>query len=100
MENTLADGFKGERAIVTPYNVRVYQAQNDITKQMYITHIGYYPEAKYHYRVREEGAKENIFIYCEKGIGWIEYKEERFVLKENCFFILPPPGGEACVRCR
>jgi hypothetical protein len=32
-----------------------------------MTHIGYYPDAKYHYRVREEGAPEHILIYCEKG---------------------------------
>jgi len=89
MENTLGDGFKGERAIVTPYNVRTYQATNEITQHMYITHIGYYPDAKYHYRVREVGAGENIFIYCEKGRGWVEYKGERFLLKENCFFIIP-----------
>ena len=89
MENTLADGFKGERAIVTPYNIRAYQAGNEITKQMYITHIGYYPDAKYHYRVQEEGASENIFIYCEKGRGWIEFGGERSVLEENCFFIIP-----------
>lgn len=89
MESTLADGFRGERAIVTPYSIRVYQAENDITKQMYITHIGYYPDAKFHFREREVGANENIFIYCEKGRGWIEYNEERFLLKENCFFIIP-----------
>ncbi|NDV57857.1 AraC family transcriptional regulator [Bacteroides sp. 519] len=89
MENFLADGFKGERAIVTPYNIRTYQAGNEITKQMYITHIGYYPDAQFHHRVRDEGANENIFIYCEKGKGWIEYNNERIWLKENCFFIIP-----------
>lgn len=89
MENAIADGFKGEKAIVTPYNIRAYQANNAITKQLYITHIGYYPNAKYHYRVREKGANEHIFIYCEKGSGWIAYKNERFELKENCFFIIP-----------
>lgn len=89
IKNTLADGFKGERAIITPYNIRAYQSGNEITKQMYITHIGYYPDAKCHYRVREEGTNENIFIYCEKGKGWIEYNEEHFKLKENCFFIIP-----------
>ena len=89
IENTLADGFKGERAIVTPYNVRTYQAGNTITKQLYVTHIGYYPDAKHHYRVREEGAKENIFIYCDKGRGWIEHNDERIYLKENSFYIIP-----------
>lgn len=89
MENTIADGFKGERAIVTPYSIRAYQAENAITRQLYITHIGYYPDAKYHFREREEGAKENIFIYCDKGKGWIDFNNNRFQLKENSFFIIP-----------
>lgn len=89
MENTIAAGFKGERAIVIPYNIRAYQSTNYITRQMYITHIGYYPNAGYHHRVREAGANENIFIYCEKGKGWIEYNNERFLVKENSFFIIP-----------
>lgn len=91
MENikAIADGFKGEKAIITPYNIRTYQSNNGITRQMYITHIGYYPDAKYHYREREEGANENIFIYCEKGKGYIECNGECHFLKEDCFFIIP-----------
>jgi AraC-like DNA-binding protein len=89
MGNMLAEGFKGEKAIVTPYNIRHYQAGNEITKQLYITHIGYYPEAKYHYRERNEGCDENIFIYCEKGKGWIDCEGDRQHLKENSFFIIP-----------
>ena len=89
MGNVLPDGFKGEKAIVTPYNVRLYQATNEITRQMYITHIGFYPDAKYHYRERNEGSKENIFIYCDKGKGWIEIDNERYFLTEYKFFIIP-----------
>lgn len=89
MNNALADGFKGEKAIVTPYNIRNYQSINSITKMLYVTHIGYYPEANYHYRERENGAPENIFIYCDKGEGWIKFNNEKHRLKENQFFILP-----------
>ncbi|MDR0393587.1 MAG: AraC family transcriptional regulator [Tannerella sp.] len=89
MENMLAEGFRGERAIVTPYNIRNYQADNEITKRLYITHIGYYPNARFHYRERSEGANENIFIYCDKGMGWIEYDGCKYMLKENSFFIIP-----------
>jgi len=85
----IADGFKGEKAIVTPYNVRTHQEKNPITKQLYVTHIGYYPDAKFHYRVRENGADQYIFIYCVKGKGWIVYNNERYILTENHFFILP-----------
>ncbi|SFK46321.1 AraC-type DNA-binding protein [Porphyromonadaceae bacterium KH3CP3RA] len=92
MQTTIADGFKGEKAIVTPYNIRTYQENNPITRQLYVTHIGYYPNAKYHYREREKGAGQYIFIYCDKGKGWIEYEDERYILSENQFFILPPEG--------
>lgn len=89
MKDSIADGFKGEKAIITPYNIRDYQAQNKITKQLYITHIGFYPNANYHYRAREFGTPENILIYCSKGKGWVEHNDERFNLKEDQLFILP-----------
>lgn len=90
MENmTIPDGFKGEKTIVTPYYIRRFQSKNEITRQLYVTHIGYYPDAHYHFRERENGAPENIFIYCDKGKGWIAYNNEKFILSENQFFILP-----------
>lgn len=85
----IADGFKDEKAIVTPYNVRESQARNAITKQMYVTHIGYYPKAKHHFRQRLHGTNENILIYCESGKGWIEFRDERYHLSANQAFIIP-----------
>ena len=91
----IADGFKGEKAIITPYNIRHYQSKNEITKQLYLTHIGYYPKALFHFRERAEGINENIFIYCEEGIGWVEYKGERHELSKNQAFILPANQAHA-----
>ena len=85
----IADGFKGEKAIVTPYNIREYQESNEITNRLYLTHIGYYPSAKFHYFKRPNGANEYVFIYCEKGKGWVEYDEERYILQQNSAFIIP-----------
>jgi AraC-like DNA-binding protein len=85
----IADGFKGEKAIVTPPNIQEYQETNNITKLLYLTHIGYYPKAKYHFRERPKGCYENIMIYCEEGKGWIENKEKRFYLTKNQYFIIP-----------
>ena len=89
MTDKIPEGFKGEKAIVTPYNIRNLQAANPITKQLFVTHIGYYPEAKYHYRERSEGCSENILIYCEKGQGWIKLKDTTFNLIRNRAFIIP-----------
>lgn len=85
----IADGFKGEKAIVTPYSIRKLQSKNPVAKQLYVTHIGYYPNAKYHFRERESGTNENILIYCEKGKGWVVINEEKHYLSKNQVFILP-----------
>ncbi len=86
----IADGFKGEKAIIIPYNIRYYQTQNSVTKHLYVTHIGYYPKAKHHFRERESGTNQNILIYCEKGKGHIIHNNERVNLSRNQAYILPP----------
>lgn len=86
---TIAEGFKGEKAIVTPYTIREYQAKNMVTQQLYITHIGYYPNAKHHYRTRQEGGTENILIYCAEGSGWVEHNGIRHILKRNQGYLIP-----------
>lgn len=85
----IADGFKGERAIVVPYSVRHFQSENNLTNSLFITHIGYYPNAKYHFRKRSKGALENIFIYCENGKGFITIEDEKFSISKNQVFIIP-----------
>lgn len=89
MEERIGEGFKGERAIILPYNIRDLLSANPITKQLYITHIGYYPIAKYHFRKRDLGTNQYILIYCEKGSGWIEYDNEVYHLNRYNTFILP-----------
>lgn len=86
---TIAEGFKGEKAIVTPYSTRRWQAANPITRGLYVTHIGYYPHAQFHYRKRMSGTNEHILILCSGGKGWVEYGGEKHVLSENMFFIIP-----------
>ncbi|MFV8324783.1 AraC family transcriptional regulator [Flavobacterium sp. ZS1P14] len=85
----IADGFKGERAIVVPYSVRNFQSENELTNALFITHIGYYPNAKYHFRKRSKGALEHILIYCENGKGFITFENEKFSLSKNQAFIIP-----------
>lgn len=85
----IADGFKGERAIVVPYSVRHFQSKNEITTSLFITHIGYYPNAKHHFRKRSKGALENIFIFCESGRGFITIQGEEFLLSKNQALIIP-----------
>lgn len=91
----VAEGFKGEKAIVTPYNIRHLQAENPVTRQLFVTHIGYYPHAAHHFREREGGCPENVLIYCEEGHGWVVHRGERHMLGSNQVYIIP--AGETHV---
>lgn len=95
MLEKIPHGFKNEKAIILPYNVRAYLIKNSVTKQMHVTHIGYYPDAKYHFRERKNGTNQNILIFCEKGKGWITHNENKYYLERNQFFILPANEAHA-----
>ena len=63
--------------------------KNDFTSTLYITDIGYYPKAKFHYRERPNGADQNILIYCIEGEGWAQVDESEYAIKPGDFFIVP-----------
>lgn len=50
------DGFSNQRSIVVPRSVQEMQATNELTRLLYVTDIGYYPNAVGHYRTRSEGS--------------------------------------------
>ncbi|MDP4201496.1 MAG: AraC family transcriptional regulator [Bacteroidota bacterium] len=85
-----AEGFRGERSIVLPQPIREELKKNEMTCDLFITDIGYYPKARGHYRSRPEGAKECILIYCIEGKGWIRFNDKRYTLSENQFCIIQP----------
>ena len=64
------EGFQGQKAIVIPRKILSRLcAHNNVIGNMYITDIGYYPKAKFHYRERLHGADQHILIYCLEGRG-------------------------------
>lgn len=83
------DGFKGEHSIVLPQAV-VNTIENDpVTLSLYITDIGYYPKARYHYRKRDTPIKEYVFIYCAEGSGWYRVNGKKYTVTQDQYFILP-----------
>jgi len=84
------DGFEGEKLISLPDSVWKNAIRaNPVLGQLYVTHIGYFPKAAYHYRDRRNGCADNILIYCLRGKGWYTIKNNRFDVGVNQFFILP-----------
>lgn len=84
------DGFQGQRAVVIPKSVLSQKChKNDIINKLYVTDIGYYPNARYHYIVRQQGAHQHILIYCYKGKGSIKIKYSEHQLNAGDFIIIP-----------
>lgn len=82
------EGFDGQKAIVLPSYIQVELRENNLTKSLFTTDIGYYPEAKYHYITREEGSPESILIYCVEGKGWVEVDGLTKRIGKGQFFVI------------
>lgn len=84
------DGFQGEKLISLPDSVwKKIIKKNPVLANLYLTHIGYFPKAAYHYRERKNGCSDNILIYCLGGKGWYCVNEKRFEVGVNNYFIIP-----------
>jgi AraC-like DNA-binding protein len=84
------DGFQGEKLISLPETAwKKAIKENPVLANLYLTHIGYFPKAAYHFRERKNGCSDNIFIYCLDGKGWYSINEKRFEVGINDYFIIP-----------
>ncbi|HET6555690.1 MAG TPA: AraC family transcriptional regulator [Prolixibacteraceae bacterium] len=86
----LKDGFKGERSIILPPFVVNELRTETLTKELFITDIGYYPQARFHFRERtEKEAGQYILMYCVEGEGWFSLGHQKHRVRQFQFFILP-----------
>jgi hypothetical protein len=62
------DGFLGEKQINVPEEILERFTRNmPFQSSLYITHIGFFPKAQFHFREREKGCDDFILIYCLEG---------------------------------
>ncbi|MCL4638091.1 MULTISPECIES: AraC family transcriptional regulator [Olivibacter] len=83
------EGFEGEKAIIIPPKVVNQYRDTFLTREFYITDIGFYPKAKYHYRNRPEGTNEHILIHCVEGRGSATIDGFDLPIEANHFLIIP-----------
>ncbi len=84
------EGFQGQKSYIMPSSTLNKAMSHPLCKSLYITDIGYYPNAQFHTRERKNGCNQFVLIYCVKGEGWYKINEEKRALKENQLAILPP----------
>ncbi|MBL7763694.1 MAG: AraC family transcriptional regulator [Chitinophagaceae bacterium] len=84
------EGFQGQKAIVIPRKILSDKcAKNMIAGAMYITDMGYYPKAKFHYRERPAGADQHIIIYCMEGNGRAVINKREYRIEPGEFIFIP-----------
>lgn len=83
-------GFEGQRLIVLPKKIAAdFLTRDPVTRQIYITDIGYYPKAEYHYVDRPSGSGQHIIIYNVEGNGWVEIGKKKTEIAPSQFIVIP-----------
>lgn len=84
------EGFQGQKAVVIPRAILSQKcSRNDIINTLYVTDIGYYPKAQYHFRERPQGADQHILIYCHKGAGNVKIQAAEYRVEAGDFVFIP-----------
>ena len=83
------DGFPGQISFVLPEKIICLTRQNPLISDLYLTDIGYYPQARHHFRERPSGCAQYILIYCVEGKGEIRFDETLHLIPADHFFIIP-----------
>jgi AraC-like DNA-binding protein/mannose-6-phosphate isomerase-like protein (cupin superfamily) len=83
------EGFQGQKAIVLPKKIIELCSYSPPANALYITDIGFYPHAQYHYRERPSGISQHIVIYCLEGKGWMEVPSGYYVVNPNQYLVIP-----------
>jgi AraC family transcriptional regulator of arabinose operon len=83
------EGFPGEIVIVVPGKIIEEIKKNPLINGLYVTDIGFYPNARFHYRDRKEGIAEHILIYNLEGKGTIKIGSKEHEILPNHFFVIP-----------
>jgi AraC-like DNA-binding protein len=85
-----ADGFEAQKLFVLPDTFPEEIYRHPLIKSLYVTDIGFFPSAQYHYRERPEGCDSTIFIYCVDGEGWaIIENNKKIIIPPNTLLVLP-----------
>lgn len=84
------DGFADQKLLVLPEQQLKEVAGHPLIEPLYVTDIGFFPHARFHYRARPNGCEAIIFLYCVEGEGWaILEQNQRIAVPAQTLLVLP-----------
>lgn len=86
---SIAEGFEHQRMVVVPPSAVNAALASPITRRLVVSASGYFPEARNHARIREQGIEENIIILCVSGAGWAQIGQEQVRVGASSVLIVP-----------
>ncbi len=85
----IKEGFKGQRLLSLPEKLLETYATDPIIGNLYISKIGYFPKAKYHYVQKTEGCIYQFILYCTAGKGHCKIGSKEFDVESDRFIVVP-----------
>ncbi|MFD2934752.1 AraC family transcriptional regulator [Spirosoma flavum] len=83
-------GFAGERIIEIPKETVDKCLSMPLISSLFITRMGFYPKALYHYYQRPTGISQVILLYCTDGQGWLQLGKVRLAIQAGEVFAIAP----------
>lgn len=83
------EGFPEQKLYVLPDYQVAELSRHPLTRGLFVSDIGAFPQAEYHYRERPEGCDSHICIYCSAGEGWIELDGRMQPAREGMLAVIP-----------
>lgn len=85
----LRHGFAGQDMFVIPRPTIANAIHHALFRSLYPTDIGWYPEARYHFRERPTGARQDHIMLCVGGHGYVVVNGVENHLKAGNLLIIP-----------
>ncbi|MCC6804290.1 MAG: AraC family transcriptional regulator [Anaerolineae bacterium] len=79
----IREGFKDQVLYVIPRNAVNRLHDHPLIYPLMPTDLGWYPNARFHYCERPQGANEHILILCVEGSGWYNINGQRGMVQSN-----------------
>ncbi len=89
------EGFPGQISYIIPESIQELVHHNPMISDLYLTDIGYYPNARHHFRERTSGSLQTILIYCTAGRGKVKIGKTEHELPADSFIIIPKGKSHA-----
>jgi AraC-like DNA-binding protein len=83
------EGFPGERLVILPREIAARCRRLPVVQDLYVTDIGHFPSARFHYVQRSKPVVSTILIYCTDGGGWCRIRGRRWRVRRGDALFLP-----------